>query len=479
MHNPQKTVRQVFGVSIMRSFDILRGVLYVLVIPVLLTQNEFGKLAFITSLAFWFNFLGHLGIREISNRFFPEFQMRPEGVQPLFFSLYSFRMLSALFSSFLFFLVARIWAPEIPEFAVLCLALTILLESINQYTSASLMSINQSLFSGIMDTLRTWLSLVGMIVFYLLGGLRWIFLGMLIAECIVFITGLLCQTKFIGPVRIIFDWKMIQPYLRIGLIFYASQLLITSFFYGGEILLRLLTNDYRQIGHYAFAANIALTFAIIRGQLLRPFTPLLTQRYLKNQHVSLRTWVARLTRLTTILTFFLVLGTAFFAKDILQLITKTKYDQSIQILIILFFGLTLGSINAVAQTLMVALAQPGLNLINGLLRLLVFVAGILVSFPNLGVTGAAYAYAGSFLVGSIHFILSKKIPVKPPVKSPLAILILGTPIFLLSLMDLNLLKKVLGFCLAGILYLGILFKLKLFTFSEIKLFYQTLVRKNP
>ncbi len=463
----------------MRSFDILRGMLYVLVIPVLLSQSEFGKLAFITSLAFWFNFLGHLGIREITNRFFPEFQLRPEGVGHLFYPLYSFRVLSAIFSSLLFFVVARIWAPEIPQFAVQCLALTILLESINQYTSSSLMGINQSLLSGIMDTLRTWLSLLGMILFYLLSGLSVIFLGMFIAEIIVFITGLIYQKKFIGPFRWVVDWATIQPYLRIGLIFYASQLLITSLFYGGEILLRLMTSDYSQIGHYAFAANIALTFAIIRGQLLRPFTSLFTQRYLENQHLSLQRWVDRLTRLTTILTLFLVISTAFFAEDFLQLLTNNKYEQSIQILIILFFGLTLGSINAVGQTLVVALAQPALNLINGTLRLVTFTAGVLVSFPIWGLTGAAFAYASSFLVGSLFFIFSKKMPLKPPVKSPIAILILGTPYFLLSLIDLSFPYKVIGFSLAGIYYIWILFRLKLFTLSEVKLFFKALSRRNP
>jgi O-antigen/teichoic acid export membrane protein len=162
----------------------------------------------------------------------------------------------------------------------------------------------------------------------------------------------------LGALRMRFDWRAIQRFLRASMPFALAALALTISFNVDTFLLSLLQPS-NVVGWYSAAYRLVPTMVSILGGFLTVITPSLARTYV-NDRESVHSWVRTSTKWLAIIGLPLAMGTSLLATPIIALLYGSAFAPAALVLAIISWDIPLRLFNAFAGnvTAAVGLEQP-------------------------------------------------------------------------------------------------------------------------
>ncbi len=389
---------------IQRGLQVLGALAFAVVVPRLMGPEAYGAYALVTSLAAWFVLLGGLGLTNVIGRYMPGLVGREEGsvLQRFAGNLVVLRILSGGLAAFLYLVVMRLLFTELDGLLLWLIALNVWVQGLSTLLFAVFLGLNRADLWGTGDTLRRWLTVLLLPFCVWLGGLRGAGAALIVTEVTVIATGV-----WLMPLRL--SWPDLRPeparlapYLRFGLIFFGSQLLLAAFQAGGEVLVRAISGDYVEVAYFALANSVYQTAAASIPPLAWSFVPLLSSRLESGDTRTINLWVERFVTWLAVVGIVVTLGCLFLAEAVTPLVFGEAYSPVATNLVPLSVAFVVLGLGTATSLLALVHGRPGEALVASTIRL--------VSFWALGVPlvrwhgswGACLAVAGASIAHAAY-----------------------------------------------------------------------------
>ena len=208
------------------------------------------------------------------------------------------------------------WFRELDAVTVAIVAGSVFFRSAAGLVFALFLGLNKAARWGMGDTLRRWLSLVLIVLGFYLGGLRGACLGLIVTELAVLAVGLRWAAPFLSWSKFRLDASYIAPYLRFSLYFFAANLLLAASQRSGEVLVRVVSDNYVEVGLFGVAFRIYQTVSQVIWNFSMAFAPLLTIMLVQGKEEEIKKWIERLLKCTTVGGVFLIYGVFLLGDDL-------------------------------------------------------------------------------------------------------------------------------------------------------------------
>lgn len=393
-----------------RSLHVVAAMLFAVVLPRLMGPATFGRYALMTSISLWFALFSGMSSAQLMGRFGPDFAVGKdnEEIQKFFGNLLVVRLGTGFFAAALYLLVTSLWFPELDAVTVAIVAGSVFFRTAASLVFALFLGLNKAARWGMGDTLRRWLSLVLIVLGFYLGGLKGACIGLVAAEVAVLGVGLRWAGPFLSWSRLRFNAGYIAPYLRFSLYFFAANLVMAASQRSGELLVRVVSGDYFEVGLFGVAFRIYLTVTQVIWNFSMAFAPLLTMMLAQRKEGEIKKWIERLLKSTTVGVLFLIYGVLLLGNDVLPVLLGKAYQPVGRILLPLMFSLLAYVLTAVARVLSLAYDRPRVAVIGSAVQLATFWA---LGWPLVslrGSWGASVAMLGASVLCAAFFTWSMR-----------------------------------------------------------------------
>jgi len=391
-------------VLIQRALQGFGGLIFAVVVPRMMGPQTFGVYALVNSLAAWFVLLGGLGFTSVIARSMPGLSVQRGGsaFARLAGNLLTLRLLCGGLAAVLYTLFTGLALVELDRVLLWLVAGSIWLQGITTLYFAFFLGLNRADLWSAGDTLRRWLTVLFVPLGFWLAGLRGAGAALIVTEVIVVAFGMSWL-----PLR--FSWPDLRPdavrlapYLRFGLIFFGSQLLFAAFQGGGELLLRLVSDDYVEVAHFALAHSVYLSAAAAMPTLAWSFAPFLSGLLDSGDARTLAAWIERLLTWFAVAGVVAALGCLFLADAVTPLVFGATYAPVATNLIPLSVALVMLGLGTMTSLVALVNGRPGEALIASTVRLIAFWAFGIVLVARWGSWGACLAIAGASAVHAAY-----------------------------------------------------------------------------
>src|SRR5262245_55893837 len=403
----RNTAQHAALMLVQRGLQGLGGLFFAILVPRMMGPESYGSYALVTSLAGWFMLLGGLGLTNVIGRYMPGLALRdPEpGLQRFAGNLFTLRLLSSGLAALTYVALTFLALEELDRVLLLLVAGSVWIQGISTLVFALFLGLNRADLWGVGDTLRRWLTLLLVPLGVWLGGLRGAGGALIATEVVVLGLGVRWIPLHLSLPDLRPDPARLGPYLRFGLIFFASQVLLAAFQAGGELLVRAVSGDYVEVAYFALAHNVYLTVAMSMPVLAWSFAPLLSSCLEGADHKAISVWVERLVTWFAVVGVVTTLGCLFLADTVTPLVFGAPYAPVASNLVPLGFALVMLGLGTVTNLLALVYGRAGEALVASTVRLVAFWAlGIgLVAWR--GSWGACLAVAGASTVHAVYFAL--------------------------------------------------------------------------
>jgi O-antigen/teichoic acid export membrane protein len=357
-----------------RGAHIAAGVLFAVLVPRMMGPEIYGRYALITAVAVALAILSSLGVTNAIGRYVPELLHRGERseLRRLIGGLLSLRLLSGGGAAVLYFAIMAVWLRDVDVPVLALMAVSVFVHSLTGYVFALFLGFDEAARWGMSEILRRWLSLVLVIPGFALGGLIGASLAVLLTDLALLGLGLRWGRLHLSPAELQLGLASLMPYLRFGLLFFASHALGIAFQASGEPLVRIASGDYAQVSYFALAHNAYLAAAGVFPQLTLAFVPTLTRLVSDGASREVTAWVDRLLTWLTIASMAALFGTLMLADTFVPLVLGGAYAAVAPNLPPLMLALLMLGVGNVTVLLTIVHERPGVALAASALRLGVF-----------------------------------------------------------------------------------------------------------
>lgn len=426
------TIRNAGLLLVQQGGNFVSGLFFAILVPRLMGPDLYGRYALVTSLALWFVIGSALGFTPILNRYVPQFVLQGDDLRPFLERLLTLRLLSGGAAAGLYLLLTRLWLHELDPAVLLTLAAFVPLQTLAYFLFAVSLGLNQAARWGMGQLIRGWVSLALLLVGFYLGGLRGACLGLLLTELVVLALGAWWTRPYLARPRLRLDLRTMLPYLRFGLIFFASDLLLTAVHYTGQALVRVVSGDYRQVGYFSLAYSTYRALALIVPQLTASFAPLFTTLLARGQADALRDWSGRLLKWLAIGGVVLFFGVLLLGEDVVPMVFGPAYAAVAVNLLPLMLTLLVVTIVSVNRLLALVTDRPGVALAAAAVQVVAFWGlGVpLVAWG--GSLGGALAVLVAAALYAVVFTWRTRQTVRYSLRGWASVILLAVPFLMLS-----------------------------------------------
>jgi O-antigen/teichoic acid export membrane protein len=401
----QVTTRNAWLLVVQRGAQVASGFLFAIFIPRLMGPDTYGQYALIASLSVWFMLVSTLGFTQVLARYVPQFMLARDklGIQALFDGLLTVQFASGAAAALLYFLLTVLWLHEIDPLVLALMAGVVFLRALAHFLFALFLGLNQAARWGMGQIVHGWVSLALLVAGFAAYGLPGACLGLLLTEVVTLSVGIWWARPQVSRPHLHLDLRSMSPYLRFGLFFFASDLLLSAYQRSGPTMVQLFSHDYSQVGYFGLAHEVYLTAAAILPQLTLSFAPLLTSLRTQGQIEVLQRWIERLLKVLTVGGMLAVLGALLLADDLVPLVLGAAYRPVAVNLLPLMFTLPVLALGSVAQMLALVYDRPRLALSAAGVRLAAFwcLGPLLVAWK--GDLGCSLAVLVAFTLYAAYF----------------------------------------------------------------------------
>lgn len=368
------TIRNAGLLLAQRVAFVASALLFAVLVPRLMGPDLYGRYTLTTSLAFWFVLFSGLGSNQVTARYAPQFVLEGDrqGLQQLFGSLVIVRLLSGALAAGLYLLLTILWLSDLDVWVLVILGGAVLVRAVHDLLFWLFVGLDQAARWGMGHLGRQWLLLAFLIAGFHWAGLRGACWGVLLTELVVLFIGIAWVRSHLGWSGFSLDVRRLTPYLRFGLMNFASIIAFSAFTRSGEAMTRALTGDYRQVAYFGLAYGIYLTADQVMSQMSMASVPLCISLLVKGDTRGLRQWVERLLKGLTVGGVLVVLGVLLLGDDVVPIVLGSDYKPVALDLMVLVPILLTEVLGYVAYVLTLTYEQPKVALTAGLFRLALF-----------------------------------------------------------------------------------------------------------
>lgn len=354
-----------------RAPQLAASLLIAAFVPRTLGADVYGRYALLTSLSMWFIMMTGLGFTQTIARTVP--QLRPDvtALRRFLNQLLAIRLASGALAAGCYLAATALWLHEIDLAVLVLLAGTVLLRSLNSLLFEFFLGLNQAGRWGLGQVFRSWLSLGLVLGGYALAGLTGVAGALVVTELILLVIASWWNRRELGALRPLWSLAGLWPYLRLGLTFYASDLVLAAYRRSGEVLVRLVTGDYVQVAQFGLAYDVYLTAAMWLPQLVLAFGPYLTT-LLAQGTAFVRAYVEQLLKVLSILALALVLAICWLGPDLVPLVLGQEYRPVADNLVPLTLNLIFTGLADVERLVLLVMDRPKPALVWAVARLVAF-----------------------------------------------------------------------------------------------------------
>jgi O-antigen/teichoic acid export membrane protein len=387
----------------LRALQVAGGLLFAAVVPRLMGPYGYGQVALLVSFSVLANMLANFGFTEVLGREVPRFIQAGDqlGLTALFGRLMAVRVSASVLTAAMYLGVASVWLRDLDWLAPALLSVAIVVRAPGTLCFSLQLGLNRAARWGVAEITRQWGNMLLMLPGYLLGGLRGAALGVLLLEVVVTVIGAVGVRSYLRWSTLRMELKTMSPFLRIGIFFYAGDLISAAFERSGELLLRSLLGDYAQIGFFRVAYSAYVTGASAIPRIALAFAPLLTTLLLAGDHVALRIWYERLGKWLVVGSMMALLGTFVAGKGMVPLVLGRVYEPVTPSLIALMAGLLALSVTSVANLAALTHGRTSIVMFASAARLITFWLLGPALVGRFGSLGACLAVVGALFVQAL------------------------------------------------------------------------------
>jgi O-antigen/teichoic acid export membrane protein len=384
----QLAVRNAGLLMAQKASHIVTAVLFAAIVPRLMGPGIYGRFALITSVSMWFAMLSGMSSVQVMTRFVPQLTVKgdTEGLQKLFSNLLLVRLANGMAAAGLYFLLTTILFPELDLTALAIVACAVFFRTGGKLLFAFFLGLNQAARWGMGETVNRWVALILMIPGIYFAGLRGACLALMLTELAVLLIGISWAWPHLASSKLRFDREYIAPYLRFGFFFFGGSAVLSVSQHSGEMLVRVASGDYVQVGYFGLAYRIYFMAAVTIWHFTMAFGPLFTTLLTEGQTEELRGWVERLLKWMAVGGVFAVLSVILLGDDLVPLAFGAQYRPVARNLVPLMLALLTYSLGSMARLLALTYDRPGALLKAALLHLSGFI----------GIGAPLVAWRGSF-----------------------------------------------------------------------------------
>jgi O-antigen/teichoic acid export membrane protein len=376
-----------------RILHVAGATLFAVLVPRLLGPAVFGRYALLVSVSLWFSLLSGLGAVSMLTRSIPRFLAAGDehGLRRLASSLVLLRALTGACSAAGYFLVATLLLGEPDLAAAALVAGAVLCRSVGNLGYSLLLGLNDAARWGMGELARRWLALALVPAGFLLGGLRGACVGLLASEALVLGLGIWWVRPYLGRAFLDVSRQHLAPFLRLGSLFGAGNLLLTLTQRSGETLVRFSSGSYEEIGYFGAAYAIYLTLAHALWQVVVSLAPHLVAQVAAGRRDTVARWVERLLAYAVSASVLCLAAAVFLGRDLIPLLLGREYSAVAANLLPMMGTLVVAGAAAVGRLLALALDRPRPVITAAALELAVFLALGIPLAMRAGSLGASVA----------------------------------------------------------------------------------------
>lgn len=426
----QSALRNAGFLVIQRGGLLAAGVVFAVLVPRLMGPAAYGRFALVSSLSTLFVMCSTLGFTEVAGRFLPELSRRPDSrdLHRLVNGLLSIRLVAGALLAAAFLGLTTVWLPDLDAWALVAVSAAILVRAVSHLLFALFLGLNQAARWGAGELLSRSLLLVFVLPGYVRGGFRGACVGLLLAEVATLAIALGWTRSMLSLARLRIDPRTIGPYLRVGLVYFAVNLLLIAFQASGESLVRLVTHDYASVSYFGIANSIHLSAVAAIQQLSLAFAALLITLRAQRADAALREGLRRLVSWTAAAGVSAVFAVLLLGPDLIPLVLGRSFEPVVSTLIPMTLALLPLALSSVASVVAVTHDRPGALLLGAGLRLAVFWGAGPFLVVRAGSLGACLAVLLAHLVQAGYLSWVMRAQMAPAVRSWAACVLAGAPL---------------------------------------------------
>ncbi len=314
----RRTARNAGWLVVQRAIHIATAAVFGLLVPRLMGPEIFGRYALLTSVSTWFAMLSGLGAVSLMSRVVPQFTATGDtaGLGKLVTNLLPLRVATGILTGLAYFAIIAALAGDVDRVAAGLIAAAVFCGAVGNICFSLFLGLNQAARWGLGDLARRMLTLGGVLVGYPIAGLRGACAGLLAANLVVLIAGLVGVRPYLRWSAIDFRREYLGPFLKIGTSFAAGNLLLGLAQHSGETVVRMASDDYAQVGFFGAAYNAYLTGAYVLWQGSIAFAPLLVALQHREGPAAVSLWLGRLLKCMVVAAALVALAAVLVADDL-------------------------------------------------------------------------------------------------------------------------------------------------------------------
>ncbi len=365
------SVRNAGWLFLQHGGQAISGVLFTLLIPRTMGSLSWGQYALLSSLSLWFIIGSRLGMSQVLGRYVPEVG-RGEPLVALMGRLLTAQLVVSATAAGAFWLVTRLWLTDINAWALPLMGAVVFTRGLSSLLASLQHGLNRSAQWGLSQTVRSWLSLAGLLIGYRLAGLPGAAGGLLVGELLVLMMNIRWSLPYVGWPRPRFDLKALQPYVSLALVFAAAELVATSARHSGESILRLLDLPYESIGHFGLAYNIAGMGTLALSQVVFSFLPLTVQLSQASESGRVQAVLQSLLKLLTALGVLVLYATLWLGPVLIPALLGDSFRPVAMLLVPMALSVVATPLGSVGRLLCIVSDRPRIALIADIVLLATF-----------------------------------------------------------------------------------------------------------
>jgi O-antigen/teichoic acid export membrane protein len=394
-------LRNAGWIAAQRVLNVAGAVLFAVLVPRLLGPTVFGRYALLVSVSLWFSLLSGLGAVSMLTRSVPRFLAAGDeaGVRRLASSLVLLRAVTGACSAAGFVLVAVYLLGEPDLAAAAFVGGAVLCRAVGNFGFALLLGLNQAARWGAGELVRRWLIIALVPAGFIAGGLRGACAGLFACEAVVLALGLWWTRAFLGRAFLDMSRRHLSPFLRLGSVFGAANLLMTFTQRSGEAMVRFASGSYEEVGYFGAAYAIYLTAGHALWQVVMSLAPHFIAEVERGNRDTVARWVERLLAYAVSGSMLCLAGAFFAGRDLVPLLLGRQYAAAADNLLPLMVTLVLAGSAAAGRVVALVVDRPRPLIAAAGLELAVFLlAGIplAVRFGSFGAAVATVPAAAAF-----------------------------------------------------------------------------------
>ncbi len=423
----QSALRNAGFLVIQRGGLLAAGVLFAVMVPRLMGPAACGRFALVYSLSTLFVMCSTLGFTEVTSRFLPELSRKadPRELHRFVGGLLSIRVIAGALLAATFLGLTTRWLPDLDGWALAAVTAAIFVRALSHLLFAFFLGLNQAARWGAGELVSRSLLVVFVLPGYALGGFRGACVGLLLTEAATLAIALGWARPLLPLGRPRLDARALGPYLRVGLVYFAVNLLLIAFQASGESLVRLVTHDYAEVSYFGIASSIHLSAVAAIQQLSLAFAALLIALRAQRAEATLREGLRRLVAWTAAAGVAAVYAVLLLGPDLIPLVVGRSFQPVVRTLSPMTLALLPLALASVGSVLAVTHDRSRALLLGAALRLAVFWGAGPFLVMRAGSLGACVAVLLAYCVQAAYLSWMLRAQLAPAVRSWAACVLAG------------------------------------------------------